>query len=182
MISRRLRRFGLLIAGCTLVSSCYVATHYDGWRYQGGRLVNNGLFSRPRFEAPLPTVPFNVPGRYEFSFSRFPADDAYVMLVTPSAPAVSSIEKLTTEVRIRVIDQNDQINCDAIGSPGGNGTQQLIVTSSTGVLGLWHPGCAALQLRACAPCRVEIAVGPVDPATPALLLTPTLRGGGFELP
>ena len=165
-----------------LVSSWYVATHYDGWRYQGGQIVNNGLFSRPRFEAPLPGVPFNVPGTYEFRFSRFPADDAYVMLATPSAPSLGSIEGLTTVVRIRVIDQNDQIKCDATGSPRGKGTQQLVATSSAGVIGLWHARCAALQLRTCAPCRVDIAVGPVDPATPAMLLIPTLRGGGLELP
>jgi hypothetical protein len=54
--------------------------------------------------------------------------------------------------------------------------------SSADVVGLWHTGCAALQLRACAPCQVQITVGPVDPATPALLLTPTLQGGGLELP
>lgn len=36
--------------GCALIPSCYVATHYGGWLYRGGRLVNNGLFPRLRFE------------------------------------------------------------------------------------------------------------------------------------
>ena len=145
--------------------------------------MNYGLFSRPRFEAPLlPSVPFNVPGRHEFGFSRFPADDAYVILTAPDAPSVRAIESLTTQVRIRVIDQNDQVKCDATGSPRGEGSAQLLVTSSAAVDGLWHTGCARLQLRACAPCRLEIMIGPIDPETPALLVTATLRGGGFELP
>ena len=183
MTSQRLRRFGSLIAVCMLVSSYYVATHYEGWRYQGGQIVNNGLFSQPRFEAPLASVPFNVPGTYEFSFSHFPADDATVMLTTPSAPSEDSIEGLTTEVRIRVIDQNSRIKCDGAGRPRrGQGPRQWVVTSSAGVIGLWHWACTCLQLRACAPCRVEITVGPVDPATPAMLLIPTLSGGGLELP
>jgi hypothetical protein len=105
-----------------------------------------------------------------------------VMLTTTSAQSLRSIETLTTEVRIRVVDHSNRIKCDATGSPRGKGTQQLVVTSSADVVGLWHTGCAALQLRACAPCQVQITVGPADPATPAILLTSTLQGGGLELP
>jgi hypothetical protein len=99
-----MRRSVPLILGCVLVSSCYVATHYDGWRYQGGPLVNNGLLSRPRYEARFPAISFNVSGSYEYTFSRFPADDAYVMLTTPSEPSPASIERLTTKVALRVLD------------------------------------------------------------------------------
>jgi len=65
-IMRRQRQGHIInmIVCCALVSSCYVATHFDGWRYEGGRLVNNGLFSRPRFEAPFPAISFNVPGSH----------------------------------------------------------------------------------------------------------------------
>jgi hypothetical protein len=177
-----MRRAVPLMLGCVLVSSCYVATHFDGWRYKGGRLVNNGLFSRPRFEAPFPAISFNVPGSYEYSFSQFPADDAYVMLVTPSEPAVASIERLMTRVRLRVIDTNGQLRCDATGSPGRTGDEQLIVNSSAGVIGLYHLGCMSLQLRTCNPCRLQIAIGQIDPATPAVSLVPTLQGAGYELP
>lgn len=121
-------------------------------------------------------------GRYEFRFSRFPADDAYVILTAPDAPSIRAVEALTTHVRIRIIDQNDQVKCDATGSPRGQGSAQLRVTSSAAVDGLWHTGCAQLQLRAWAPCRLEIMIGPIDPDTPAILVTATLRGGGFELP
>jgi len=177
-----MRRSAPLIVGCVLVSSCYVATHYDGWRYRGGPLVNNGLFSRPRFEARFPAISFNVSGSYEYSFSRFPADDAYVMLATASEPSAASIERLTTKVRLRVIDPNGRLRCNATGSPAGKGEEQLIVNSSAGVIGLWHMRCALIQLRTCSPCRLQIAIEQVDLATPAVLLIPTLRGGGYELP
>ena len=84
-----LRRLRPLIVACALMSSCYIATHYSGWRFRGGRLVNKGIFSRPRFEAQFSAVPLNVPGNYEYSFSRFPAADADVMLATPSGPSVA---------------------------------------------------------------------------------------------
>ncbi len=176
-----MRRAVPLVAGCALISSCYVATHCEGWRYRGGRLVNNGLFSRPRFEAQFPAIPLNGPGSYEFTFSRFPADDAVVVLA--GQPPVASIERLTTSVRFRVVDQNSQLQCDATGSPRGKGNEQLIIHSSfERVIDLWLTGCARLQLRTCNPCRLFIAVGPVDPATPGVLFVPTIHGGGFELP
>ncbi len=176
-----MRRIVPLIVGSVLVSSCYVATHYSGWRYRGGPLVNNGLFSRPRYEAPFPAIRFNVPGSYEYSFSRFPADDAFVMLRTPQ-PSAAGIEGLTTRVRLRVFDANGRLTCDATGSPAGKGNEQLIVSPEAGVMGLWHTRCALLQLRTCNPCRLQIAIEQVDLATPAVLLIPTLRGGGYELP
>ena len=58
-------RLAPLATGCALISWCYVATHYNGWLYRGGRLVNNGLFSRPRYEAQFPRISLNVAGSYE---------------------------------------------------------------------------------------------------------------------
>jgi hypothetical protein len=180
--SEIMRRLRPLVAGCALISSCYVATHSSGWAYRGGPLVNNGLFTRPRFEGRFPPIPLNVPGTYEYRFSRFPAHDALVMLSTPSSPSVASIEQLTTRVRLRVADQNNQVLCDATGSPGGKGDAQLIVTSSAGVMGLYHIRCTLLRLQACNPCRLTIAIGRVDPSSPGVLLVPSVQGGGLELP
>ena len=182
MARSRRRRIGLLLVGSVLVSSCYIATHYDGWRYRGGRLIDNGILSRPRYEAQFADVPFNVPGTYTFTFSRFPGTDAVVMLSTPSEPAEKSIQELATQVRLRVVDQNGHVHCDAGGSPRGIGDKRLVVTSSRGVLGLWHTSCVHLELSVCNPCQLNVSVGAVDPATPELLLVPTVQGGGVELP
>ena len=64
MARSRRRRFGLLLVGTVLVSSCYVATHYNGWRYRGGRLIDTGILSRPRYQAQFREIPFNIPGTY----------------------------------------------------------------------------------------------------------------------
>ena len=176
-----IRRLAPLVIGCVLISSCYVATHYPGWQFRGGRLVNHGLFSRPRFEAQFAAIPLNTPGSYEYPFSRFPAADAYPVLALGGAASVASIERLTTTVRFRIVDQHNQVLCDATGWPAAKGKEQLVVTSSSAVEALWHTGCSRLQLRTCEPCHLLITIGPVDPATPAMLVIPTLRGGGFEL-
>jgi hypothetical protein len=183
MTFRMMRRFTPLVVGCAVISSCYAATHYRGWLYRGGRLVDNGIFSYPRYEAQFPAIAANVAGSYEYELSQFPAADAWVLLTTPSRPTEASIERLTTKVRLRVIDQNNQVQCDATAFPAGKDDDRLVVTSSTdGVRGLWHLKCARLQLRACNPCRLHISVGPVDPATPAVFIVPTIQGGGNELP
>jgi hypothetical protein len=143
--------------------------------------VNNGLFSRPRFEARFPAIRLNVPGSYEYTFSRFPAADGAVVLAGDSP--VSSIARLTTRVGFRVVDENNQLRCEATGSPLGKGNDQLVIhSSSERVIDLWLTPCARLQLRTCNPCRLFIAVGPVDPATPGVLFVPTIHGGGLELP
>jgi hypothetical protein len=182
MARLRTRRLGWIVVGCVLVSSCYVATHYSGWQYRGGRLINNGIVTRPRFQTRFAEIPLNVPGAYTYTFSRFPATDAVVMLATPSEPPEDPIRNLATQVRLRLVYQDGRLLCDGTGSPRGTGRNQLVVTSSAGVIGLWHTSCALLQLHACNPCQLHVSVGPVDPATPSMLLVPTLEGGGFELP
>ena len=176
------RRLGLLLACSVLVSSCYVATHYNAWRYSGGRLIDNGVLSRYRYEAQFADVPFNVPGTYTFTFSRFPGTDAVVMLATPSEPPEESIQKLATQVQLRVVDQDGHVLCHAGGSPRGSGDNRLVVTSSKGVVGFWHTSCVHLELSVCNPCQLRVSVDAVDPATPELLLVPTVQGGGVELP
>ena len=175
------RTAGLLVASI-LLSACYVATHYNAWQYRGGQLVDNGIFSHPRYEARFGEVRFDVPGTYSHSFSQFPGSDAVVMLATPSGPSDGSIENLATQLRVRVVDQNGRLLCEGSGSPGGTGDHQFVVTSSGQALGLWHSSCARLQLRSCNPCQLHLSVGPVDPATPNILLVPTVQGGGIELP
>jgi hypothetical protein len=182
MTPKNMWYLGLLIAGGCVIASCYVATHYAGWQYQGGRLLNNGLLSRPRFEAQFPSIALDAPGRYEYTFRRFPADDAVVMLATPSEPTVASIEQLATEISLRLTDQDGQVRCAGAGSPRGKAAERLIVTSAKGVIGLWHQKCARLELTSCNPCQLSISVGPVDPSTPRVMLVPTLQGGGWELP
>jgi hypothetical protein len=116
------------------------------------------------------------------SFSRFPADDATLMLLLPSGLSSISIERLTTRVLLRVVGQNDEVLCEATGSPGDRGRERLVVNSSTDVIGLWHAGCVNLQLRSCGPCRLIVSIRQVDPSTPGVLVVPTIRGGGWELP
>ena len=178
-------RLTLLLAAFVATSGCYVGTHYRGWRYRGGRLVDNGLLARPRYRAPFAAIPFDAPGTYTYAFSRFPGPDAAVMLATPSGPSRGALESLTTQLHVRVVDHAGRTVCDASGSPRpGQGPKQAIVTSigDEQVTGLWVWNCVGLQLYDCDPCRLSVSVGAPDGAAPKMLLVPTLEGGGVELP
>jgi hypothetical protein len=96
-------------------SACYVGTHYQGWQYPGGRFTNHGLLTRPRYVAQFPEISINLPGSYTCTFSRFPASDAGVILETPSAPSDEAVRRLTTQLRIRIEDQNGAWSVTAAG-------------------------------------------------------------------
>ena len=160
------RTSALPIAIALACSACYVGTHYQGWQYRGGRFTNHGLLTRPRYVAQFPEIPLNLPGSYTYTFSRFPASDAGVILETPSAPPEETVRRLTTHLRIRIEDQNGRVVCDGSGAPQGRGPTQIWVTSSAAADGLYHTNCLRLDLWACAPCRLQIWIGPVDPAAP----------------
>ena len=72
--------------------------------------------------------------------------------------------------------------CDGSGSPQGRGPNQIWVNSSAAAIGLYHTNCLRLELWACAPCRLQIWIGPIDPATLSLRVVPALHSGGWELP
>src|SRR5262245_41555984 len=111
-------------------SACYVGTHYQGWQYRGGRFTNYGLLPRPSYVAQFPEISINRPGHYTYTFSRFPASDAGVILETPSAPPDEAVRRLTTQLRILVEDQHGRVVCDGSGSPQGRGPNQVWVHSS----------------------------------------------------
>jgi len=163
-------------------SACYAATHCQGWQYRGGRFTNHGLLERPRYVAQFPDIAMNLPGSYSYTFRRFPASDAAVILETPGAPPDEAVRRLTTQVRIRIEDQNGRVVCDGSGSPQGRGPNQIWVNSSAAAIGLYHANCLRLDLWACAPCRLQIWIGPIDPATLSFRVVPALHGGGWELP
>lgn len=176
----------LILWVLALCASYYLATHCDDWFYRGGRLVNHGLFTRPRYEATFSSVPLEQPGRYEYTFSYFPVrgDDSAIMLVPEGEQPVASVARLVTTISIRVVDQSNQVQCEATGTPDGTDdhVRWLVWSNGNIVLGLYHVKCARLRLHECAPCRLSIAVGPVDPRTPRIRIIPTIQGGGLELP
>jgi hypothetical protein len=131
-------------------SACYVGTHHQGWQYRGGRFTNHDLLTRPRYVAQFPGISINRPGSYTFTFSRFPASDAGVILEMPSAPPDEAVRRLTTQLRIRIEDQNGRVVCDGSGSPQGRGPDQIWVNSTTAAIGLYHTNCLQLDLWACA--------------------------------
>src|SRR5215217_5289869 len=100
---------GLACSACYVV---YVGTHYQAWAYRGGRFTNHGLLTRPRYVAQFPEISINLPGSYTYTFSRFPASDAGVILEMQSAPPDEAVRRLTTHLRIRIEDQNGRVVCD----------------------------------------------------------------------
>jgi hypothetical protein len=182
-VTRR-RRIALGCLGTALLAfgACYAALH-QAWRYEGGKIHDSGVISYPRFTAPFRPIPFNRAATYSFHFKRFPADQAVVMLNTPTAPHREQLEKLRTRLSIRVEDERAVTRCEASGFPAGLGPAQAFVTSApVHATGIWLMSCNGFSVERCDPCTLTLTISDVDPATPSIPLVPTLEGGGIELP
>jgi hypothetical protein len=182
MRTSRWRRAKWVLVVAVLLAAAYVETHYRPWLYRGGRLLDHGIFSEPRYEAVFADIRLNAPGTYTYTFSRFPARKAGVVLLTPDRPSLAAVQDLSTRVRFRVVGADGTTYCDAVGAPRDRLAWGLKVSSSDRVDGLAHDSCGDLRLRECNPCRLEVSIGPVDPATPPVRLVVTLAGGGISLP
>lgn len=176
------RRFVAPIILAVACAASWIGTHYQAWRYRGGPLADHGLLTRPRYVAQFPEIPIDVPGIYTYTFTRFPASDAGVMLETPGAPSDEAVRKLATQLRLRIEDRDGRVICDGTGAPHAQGKDRIWVQSSAAAIALYHTNCLRLDLRRCVSCRLQIWVGPVDPAAPPLWVVPALHGGGWELP
>jgi hypothetical protein len=105
------------------------------------------------------------------------------MLHTPSRPSYKVFESLTTRIDISISDSQSRTICRGSGFPAGPENDHIYVTSTpNGAIGLWHMACSEVQLGHCDSCRLTVAIRDVDRTTPAVVVVPTIEGGGFELP
>jgi hypothetical protein len=144
-------------------------------------LLDHGIFSQPRYEAVFAEIPLNAAGTYTYTFSRFPAAQAWISLRTPDRPSREALQNLSTELRLRVVGADGTTYCDGIGSVRDRLAEGLKISVSDRVDSLSHDSCSGLRLRECNPCRLEVSIGRVDPTTPNVRLVVTLAGGGIEL-
>jgi hypothetical protein len=175
------RRVSFFVVGIVLAAG-YVATHYHGWLYRGPQLIDHGMFSQPRYEAVFGDIPLNATGKYSYTFSRFPAAEAMIMLLTPDRPPLEAIQNLDTELHLRMVGQDGTVHCEGAGSLRDRLPEGLKISSSDRVDGVSHDSCGWLRLRGCNPCRLEVSISRVDATTPNVRLVVTVSGGGLEIP
>jgi hypothetical protein len=126
------------------------------------QLIDHGMFSQPRYEAVFGDIPLNATGKYSYTFSRFPAAEAMIMLLTPGRPPLEAIQNLDTELRLRMVGQDGTVHCAGAGSLRDRLPERLKISSSDRVDGVSHDSCGWLRLRGCNPCRaggVDLASG-----------------------
>ena len=183
MTRRRRMLIGIVVGAFIAIGAWYVVFHPPLW-YQGAPFLKPGVIPHPRFVAHFPPIEFSRPAVYSFDFGRFPATTATVSLRTPSAPRVELIEPLTTEIALKVVDQNGEVRCAASGSPAAQDTEGRAFVESTPEFAesIWLVGCNGFDLPVCDPCQLTVSISNVDPATPAISLVPVVEGGGNELP
>jgi hypothetical protein len=100
------------------------------------QLIDHGMFSQPRYEAVFGDIPLNATGKYSYTFSRFPAAEAMIMLLTPGRPPLEAIQNLDTELRLRMVGQDGTVHCAGAGSLRDRLPERLKISSSDRVDGV----------------------------------------------
>ena len=92
------------------------------------------------------------------------------------------LENLETTIEATLKDENGNVACHALGRPGSGNRDGIWVLMSGGETGYWHYQCNFIQVFPDRKYDLMIRVTDVGSGVDKLVVTPTLRGGGIELP
>jgi hypothetical protein len=157
-------------------------TGYRTSEFRGaGPIKDKGVFSYPRYQAPVGEFPFHREGTYEFRFSGVPAQKMALQLYVRgySASNRADLESLTTKLSFEIRNASGAVVCSGHGTPA---TYAWRLASGLHEAAYWHPACADGRFARRAEYALSVSVQAPDPKTPKVELIAMLEGGGIELP
>jgi hypothetical protein len=157
---------------------------YDPGEFIGGEIADKGLFSYPRYQARLGSIPLHTEGEYTFEFSGLPRDRMWLQIYIEGKAEKDrdTLENLSTLFKAEIKTKEGEVVCSASGRPSGQTSNRWTLMSSSMEAAYWHSNCLDLSLSEATEYQMRIEVSDIDARTPQLLLAVTLEGGGIELP
>lgn len=180
-----MRPVSLLLFVAIVSSGSCVFSRYSPLDFRGaGPMVDTGVWSYPRYLAPLGAMPLAEPGSYVFRFGTLPSEsmslDLYVEPFEPRDRA--RFQTLTTRLDVRIVESDGTVVCEAGGTPSGGRSGGWVLMSSSTDAAFWHLACLDRQFRRRRTYQLHVQISAPDPKAPRVLLHARLRGGGTELP
>lgn len=168
---------GILVTLCALVPVWYRPREFTG----AGPLRDDGLFSYPRYHAPIGALPFAKEGTTIFHFSGMPARKMSLSLHAPGFSSANRemLARLSTTIRAELLDASRNVLCSATGSPS---ERQWILMSSVAQAAFWHERFRDVALSDRMNYSLRVTITNLDPNTPNVTLQVRFEGGGIELP
>jgi len=154
--------------------------------YHGDGKFSDELFFHPRYWVRFPDISLNQPDEHHFRFGGLPSGEMnlvlYVKGAKPGSENRDSLTHLPVTLEAKLTDEKGNVACQATGRPADGNRDGIWVLMSGGETGYWHYQCTTVRVSPFKVYDLTIHVADVGPQTNEVVVTPTLYGGGIELP
>jgi len=175
--------FAIALVVCEFgVAGCYRSSEFSG----AGPIEDSGVFTHPRFHAPLGAIPLGVAGTYRFHFSGLPNDLMDLKLRVRGYPSIhrGQLENLTTTLMAEIKDGSGRSLCLARGTSvvSGDLSKRWVLESvADESAAFWHEACCGHRYPGDTEYTIFVSVERPDPRSPNVVMDVMLEGGGFVL-
>jgi hypothetical protein len=165
---------------------------WSGLLYRGDGKLSDNLFFYPRFKLKFADIPLNEANEYRFHFRGAPHEEMALVLYVKGGLADwddrRSLVNFPASIDAKLVDGKANVVCHASGRPADTNSDGVWVlmggpgVGGPGVAGYWHYQCNGFRVSTLGTYELKIHVTDVGPYAEKVVVTPTLEGGGIELP
>ena len=188
LVVSRKGKFIVAILGAILLLVLIAWKPWSVLLYHGDGQFSDELFFYPRYWVRFADVPLSKPGEYHFRSWGLPNEEMSLILYIKGSQDISpqrrdSLENFPATIEAQLTDGKGNIACHALGRPAdGEKDGVWVLMSGAGEAGYWHYQCNPARVSSFRTYSLMIRVSDVGPGAEKLVVTPTLNGGGTELP
>jgi hypothetical protein len=180
-------RYLAAILGTLLLLILIAWSPWSALLYQGDGKFSDELFFYPRYRVRFSEIALNEPSEHHFRFQGMPSEEMGLVLYVKGGLAKWDYRKFLLSfpatIEASLTDGKGRVACHAKGRPAdGNMDGVWVLMSGPGEAGYWHYECNSVRISRFRTYDLMIRVTDVSPGADNVVVTPTLRGGGTELP
>jgi hypothetical protein len=176
----------LALLGASLLLILVVWRPWGLFLYHGDGKFSDELFFHPRYWVRFADIPLNEPSEHHFHFGGLPNEEMNLVLYVKGAHAngenTDSLTHFPVTLEVKLTDGKGNIACHATGRPANGNRDGVWVLMSGGETGYWHYQCTFVRMSPFRTYDLMIRVTDVGSQAGKVVVTPTLKGGGIELP
>jgi hypothetical protein len=182
------RKYLLAIFGIILLLILIAWSPWSALLYHGDGKFSDGLFFYPRFWVQFADISLNEVGEHHFRFQGLPNDQMSLILYIKGVQASSrenrkSLQNFQATIEAKLTDAKGNVTCHALGRPADDNRDGVwVLMSGPDEAGFWHYQCNSVRVSSFKAYDLMIRVTDVGPGADKVVVTPTLNGGGIELP
>jgi len=161
---------------------------WSAFFYRGEGKFSDELFFYPRYWVRFADIPLNETGEHHYRFRGLPHEEMSLILYVKDMQSNrwenrDSLMNFQATIEAKLTDAKGNVACHASGRPAdGNRDGIWVLMSGPGEAGYWHYQCNFIQVSSFKDYDLMIRTTDVGPGVGRLVVTPTLNGGGIELP